>query len=68
MGEGEFPDGKMNEEDEGGLVTAIGIENGRVIIRWPKPVAWVAFDPDTADKFADTVKVRAQEARELSEG
>ena len=68
MSENEFPDGKLNEEDEGELITAIGIENGRVMVQWPQPITWVAFDPDKADEFADTLKRRAQEARELSDG
>lgn len=62
----QFPDGKLNDEDEGGIQTAIGIENGRVMIIWPKPISWIAFDPDSADEFADAVKARAQEARELA--
>lgn len=61
----EFPDGIVNEEDEGAITTAIGIENGRVMIIWPKPITWIAFDPDTADQFADRIKARAQQAREM---
>ncbi len=62
----EFPDGKLNEEDEGAISTAIGIEDGKVMILWPKPVTWIAFPPDLADQFADAIKERAQEARDLA--
>ena len=61
----EFPDGKLNEDDEGGITTAIGIEDGRVMIIWPKPITWIAFDPDSADQFADRIKARAQQARDM---
>lgn len=62
----EFPDGKLNEEDEGSIQTGIGIEDGRVMIVWPKPITWVAFDPDAADDFADSIKMKAQMARQLT--
>ncbi len=61
----EFPDGKVNDEDDGSITTGIGIENGRVMIIWPKPITWIAFDPDSADQFADRIKLRAQQAREM---
>lgn len=61
----QYPEGKLNEDDEGALNTGIGIEDGRVMIVWPKPVAWVAFDPDRADAFADAIKEKAQKAREM---
>lgn len=64
----EFPDGKLNEEDEGSIATGIGIEDGRVMIIWPKPITWIAFDPDAADEFADNIKEKAQTARELASG
>jgi len=66
MSEPEFPDGKLNDDDEGSIQTAIGIDDGRVMILWPKPITWIAFDPDSADEFADAVKARAQEAREFT--
>lgn len=62
----EFPDGRLNEEDEGAIQTGIGIEDGRVMIVWPKPITWIAFDPDAADEFADNIKEKAAAARILT--
>lgn len=61
----EYPDGKLNEEDEGAIQVGIGIDNGRVMIIWPKPITWIAYDPDGADEFADAIKEKAQMAREM---
>jgi len=66
--EPEFPDGQLNEEDGGSIQTGIGIEDGRVMIVWPKPITWIAFDPDGADEFADSIKEKAAAARLLTSG
>lgn len=52
-------------EPVGSVNTAIGIEYGRVIVVWPKAITWVSFDPDGADLFADTLRLRAQQCREM---
>lgn len=55
-------------DDEEGLTTALAIEDGEVIVFWPQredaPV--LRFEPDSADQFADAIKKKAQEARDLS--
>lgn len=61
----ELPDDAVNVHDVGAVNTAIGIESGRVMIVWPKAIAWVSFDPEGADYFADTIKLRAQQCREM---
>ena len=57
-----------NDDELQSAATAIGIENGEVIIYWPEldgsPV--LHYDPDSADQFADTVKQKAQRCRELT--
>lgn len=68
MSEPEYPDGKLNEEDEGSIACGIGIEDGRVMIVWPKPITWIAYDPDGADEFADTIKEKAAAIRLLTSG
>lgn len=60
---GVFPDGQLNDDDEGSISTAVGMDNGRVMILWPKPITWIAFNPDAAEEFADLVKATAQKAR-----
>jgi hypothetical protein len=57
---GEFPDGKVNEDDEGGLMCAVGDVGDTVRIDFgPKPVAWLALDPDAAIAFATAIIDRA---------
>lgn len=60
---GEFPDGKLNEEDEGQLRLAITARDGNVIIAFGKPVAWLAMPADEAAKFADAIYKRVREVK-----
>jgi len=54
---GEFPNGKLNTEDEGALACAVGRENGVVKLLFPKPVAWIGFTPEQAiDLAQDLIK------------
>ena len=57
---GDYPMGKLNDDDEGGLVVAISRQDypkGKVvrIDFGPKPVAWVCLPPDAAIEFAETI-------------
>jgi hypothetical protein len=53
---GAFPQGKLNEDDEGGLVCAVSIEADKVRIDFgPKAVAWLSIDPDGALAFASAI-------------
>lgn len=52
---GEYPDGKLNANDEGALALVIGENQGKVIIRFPKPVSWIGFTPDQAIDIAQTL-------------
>lgn len=54
-------------EGENKVITRMGIENGEVVIFWSELIATIRFDPDSADQFADAVKVFAQRARDLKE-
>jgi hypothetical protein len=49
---GKFPQGKLNERDEGELQFAVGSEKGLVRIDFGKPVAWFALPPETAQQLA----------------
>jgi hypothetical protein len=54
---GEFPNGKLNTEDEGALACAVGHEKGVVKLLFPKPVAWIGFTPEQAiDLAQDLIK------------
>lgn len=50
---GEFPDGKLNANDEGALAVMIGVEGKSVVLRFPKPVAWIGFTPEQALGIAE---------------
>ena len=52
---GEHPDGRLNDEDEGAIAMAVGSENGRVRLNFPKPVRWVGMTPDEAIGLAESL-------------
>jgi hypothetical protein len=56
---GDFPLGKLNETDEGGLQMAISSEGGCVRLDFGKPTAWIAFPPDQALALASLIVKRA---------
>jgi len=64
MSEPEYPEGKLNEEDEGAIALKLGIENGKVVIAYPKPIGWIAFSPTDAITFGEAVIAKAYEAIE----
>jgi hypothetical protein len=54
---GDFPHGKLNPDDEGGLNIAIGsdADGKNVVIRFGKEVAWIALPQEQAVQFAMTI-------------
>jgi hypothetical protein len=59
--EGEHPEGVLNPEDQGALMVAFGVEQGKVILAFPKPIDWVALGPDQAREAAETLLERAKD-------
>lgn len=59
---GEYPDGRLNKDDAGAIAVAIGEEGGRVVMRFPKPVAWIGFTGDEAMEIAQTLMMHARKA------
>ncbi|HEX3523865.1 MAG TPA: hypothetical protein VHT52_17475 [Stellaceae bacterium] len=57
---GQFPQGQLNETDEGGLIIAIGTERGHVRVDLGTPVAWFAMPPDLALQFAANIVKHAK--------
>ena len=41
---GRYPEGQLNPNDEGELAFAVGIEEGKIALRFGKPVAWFAMN------------------------
>lgn len=64
MSENLYPDGKLNEEDEGATVMGLAIDQGRIVIAFPKPVAWIAYPPEGARELALALLQKADEAEE----
>jgi hypothetical protein len=61
---GQFPQGKLNEHDEGGLQIAIGQENGKVVVKFGKEVAWIGLDADAALAVASILVGHAMAIKE----
>lgn len=49
---GAFPDGKLNQTDEGELRMAVSSGDGLVRIDFGKPTAWIAFPANQAKELA----------------
>jgi hypothetical protein len=58
---GKFPDGKLNQHDEGELLMAIARRGEQVIIEFGKPIAWFSLSPEQAREFAALILQRANE-------
>lgn len=52
---GEFPDGRLNANDEGAVAVAIGHDQGRVTMQFPKNLNWIGFTPEQAIDIAQTL-------------
>ena len=65
---GDFPLGKLNEDDEGALNCAISHENGCVRIDFGKRIEWLAMPPDLAFDFASTILVHHRRLKLDEEG
>ena len=44
--------------------TSVGEEDGRVVILYSEPIAWISYEPDDADTLADAIKEHARRARQ----
>lgn len=58
---GGFPQGKLNEDDEGELQIGIGEEDGKVILAFGTPVHWLGMTPTHAMQLAAAIIARAKE-------
>lgn len=56
---GKFPEGKLNQDDEGEIRMAIGSENGKIIMNFGKPTAWIGFNPTQARSLANLLILKA---------
>lgn len=52
---GEFPEGKIDESDEGAIQIGITHDKENVIIDFGTPVKWVGFPADIAIELANNI-------------
>ncbi len=52
---GEFPDGKINFDDEGEIVIACGSYEGNVVIEFGSPIKWIVMSPDQARELMNSI-------------
>lgn len=57
---GDFPHGKMSDDDEGGLNIGVTTDKGNVIVEFGIPIRWVAMPPEQAIEFAKIITKRAE--------
>lgn len=55
----DFPRGKINEFDEGGLRISIGVQDKTVMIDFGAPTKWIGMDKQTAIDFANAILGKA---------
>ena len=52
---GRFPEGQLNSNDEGEIRIAVGHQDGKVIIDFGKPTAWIGFTSEQARLLAKSL-------------
>jgi hypothetical protein len=57
-----YPEGKMSPDDEGGITAMVAVKDNNVILKWEKPVSWVAMSGDDTIAFAMVLIQKAKKA------
>ena len=63
---GQFPEGKLTDSDEGEIRIGITHMNGKVVIDFGKPTAWIGFTAEQADGIAELLKKHADKIRAVT--
>ncbi len=58
---GAFPQGKLTKQDEGSIQFAIGEKDGKVVLDFGTPVAWIGMTPQEACDIASALFRRSRE-------
>lgn len=56
---GNFPDGKITDDDEGEIRIGITRKDDTVVIDFGKPIAWIGFTKEQAKEIGETLIRRA---------
>lgn len=54
----DYPDGKLDQSDEGDIRIASYIKDGRLIIDFGKDLSWLGFDKETLRNFIDGLEAQ----------
>lgn len=49
---GKFPEGKVSPDDEGEIRLAVAHTDKVVVVKFGKPIAWIAMEPASVRKLA----------------
>jgi hypothetical protein len=60
---GNFPQGKLNDDDEGELVIRVGIDQEKIVVHFGTEVAWFGMDVDHAEQFAKNIMDKVTKIR-----
>lgn len=63
---GLFPEGRLSPADEGQLQFALSNKDGKVVLEFGTPVAWVGLNPQQAADLASGIIKHAREAARAS--
>lgn len=65
---GHFPEGQLHPTDEGQIRFGVAAHEGKVLLDFGGPVAWMGLDPDDADSLAQSLQEKARQARRQRHG
>jgi hypothetical protein len=63
---GDFPEGMLTKSDEGAIQFGVTVKDGKVVLDFGTPVAWVGMTPQQAADLASIMMKRAREAARLN--
>ena len=59
---GQFPDGKLSDNDEGEIMIGIAVYRGKVLFNFGKSVRGIGFTPEQAEQIGRDLINKAREA------
>ena len=58
---GEYPNGRLNADDQGAIPVAIGHDLGAVTMQFPRNLNWIGFTPEQAIDIAQGLVEHARQ-------
>lgn len=58
---GKFPEGKLNHNDEGGIMIGLTTKDGKVVMDFGKATHWIGFTKEEARKLGEALIRRSEE-------